>query len=53
MTENSVREVMRVADPQGVYQRTQQNRTIVRREYYVQFSNQIWHIDGNLKLIRL
>lgn len=52
VTEVRVREVLRIADPQVVYQRTPLHRVIVRREYYVDFNNQMWYIDGNLKLIR-
>lgn len=48
-----VREVMRTADPVGVYQRTiDRNKTIRRRQYFVKYSNQMWHIDGNHKLAR-
>jgi len=50
LTQNRVREVMRRVDPEGVYHRTQQNRAIVRRQYFVRFSNFLWHIDTNLKL---
>jgi hypothetical protein len=53
VTDQRVREVMRLVDPQGVYYRTtKRNRIIRRREYNVKYSNWIWHIDGNLKLIR-
>lgn len=50
--ENRVREIMRVVDPSGVYQRTSANRAIVRRVYFVQYSNDLWHIDTNMKLVR-
>lgn len=52
VTDLRVRNAMRYVDPLGVAQRTQQNRIIMRRVYYVQYSNQLWHIDANLKLIR-
>jgi hypothetical protein len=50
--EYRIRELMREVDPQGVYQRTRSNRAIVRREYFVRYSNEMWHIDTNLKLVR-
>lgn len=53
VTDQRVREIMRFVDPVGVYQRTiQKNQLIRRRRYFVEYSNQIWHIDGNHKLIR-
>ena len=47
-----VRIAMRSADPAGVYQRTLTNRAIVRRQYNIQYFNQMWHLDTNMKLIR-
>ena len=52
VTDVRVRLGMRIVDPIGVYQRTAQNRAIVRRKYYVKYSNQLWHLDTNMKLIR-
>jgi len=52
LTQYRIREVMRRVDPEGVYYRTQQNRAINRRQYFVRFSNYLWHIDTNLKLRR-
>lgn len=52
VTDVRVRLRMRTVDPVGVYQRTAQNRAIVRRQYHVAYSNQLWHIDTNMKLIR-
>jgi len=52
VTDLRVREVMRTVDPQGVYLRTLSNRAIVRRVYYVKYSNSMWHLDTNMKLIR-
>jgi len=53
VTDYRVRLLMRTVDPDGVYQRTMiRNRVIRRRTYYVKYSNQLWHIDGNLKLNR-
>jgi len=54
VSEERVRGIMRICDPLGVYQRTiRRNRTIRRRQYYVKYSNESWHIDANLKLVRL
>jgi hypothetical protein len=52
VTEHRLREIMREVDPEGVFQRTRENRAIVRRVYFVRYSNEIWHIDTNLKLVR-
>jgi hypothetical protein len=53
VTQYRVREVLREVDPLGVLQRTSQNRAIYRRQYYVPYSNTMWHIDTNMKLVRL
>jgi len=46
--------MIRQIDPEGVSDRTNaRDRTMGRREYSVKHSNSIWHIDANLKLIRL
>jgi hypothetical protein len=52
VTEYRIRDLLRTLDPIGVYQRTTQNRAIFRRQYYVDYSNQLWHLDTNMKLIR-
>ena len=52
VTDHRVRAVMRVTDPLGVYHRTQTNRAIVRRQYFVTHFNELWHLDTNMKLIR-
>jgi hypothetical protein len=52
LTDQRVRESMRLVDPAGVYQRTLSNRAIVRRQYNVEYFNQLWHLDTNMKLIR-
>ncbi len=44
VTELMVRDVMRTVDPDGVFHRTAQNRAIVRRIYYVKYSNDLWHL---------
>lgn len=50
--EARLRKAMKIVDPVGVEIRALQNRAIVRREYFVPYSNDMWHIDTNLKLIR-
>ena len=52
VTDYRVRDVMRRVDPEGVYARTLCNRAIVRRQYFVTYFNELWHLDTNLKLIR-
>jgi hypothetical protein len=52
VTEHRVRDALKILDPVGVYQRTTQNRAIFRRQYFVEYSNQLWHLDTNMKLIR-
>jgi hypothetical protein len=52
VTQLRIREIMREVDPLGVFQRTTENRAIVRRQYYVPYSNSMWHIDTNMKLVR-
>ena len=46
-----VRESMRRVDPNGVFLRAIEIRT-VRRRYQVPGPQALWHIDGNHKLIR-
>lgn len=43
---------LRRVDPIGVEIRRGQNRAIVRRQYFVTYSMEIWHIDTHHKLIR-
>jgi len=52
VTEQRVRQAKRLVDPEGVDDRRSQNRATVRRVYHVNYSNRIWHIDANIKLIR-
>ena len=52
-TDYRVRESMRKVDPEGVYYRTLTSRAIVRRQYFVKYFNKLWHLDTNMKLIRL
>ena len=53
VTEIRIRSAMKAVDPEGVEARTAlRNRLIRRRKYFVQYSNELWHIDGNLKLKR-
>ncbi|CAG7830215.1 unnamed protein product [Allacma fusca] len=47
-----IRESVKRVDPRGVFQRTISYRIIVRRKYFVRHSNDIWHIDTHLKLVR-
>jgi len=47
-----IRRVMWEVDPNGVYGRLSQSRVIIRRKYFVPFSNSMWHIDTHLKLKR-
>ena len=39
-------------DPVGVADRWSRNRAINRRAYFVPHPNALWHIDGNMSLIR-
>jgi hypothetical protein len=47
-----IREIMREVNASGVLQQTTEHRAIVRRQYYVQYSNSMWHIDTNMKVGR-
>ena len=47
-----VRESMRRVDPNGVFLRAIEIRTVRRRRYQVPGPQALWHIDGNHKLIR-
>ena len=47
-----VRESMRRVDPNGVFLRAIEIRTVRRRMYQVPGPLALWHIDGNHKLIR-
>ena len=44
-----VRDALRRTDPEGVLMR---QRLGIRRRKYVTFPLELWHIDGNHKLIR-
>lgn len=46
------RESMRRVDPNGVFLRAIEIRTVRRRRYQVSGPLALWHIDGNHKLIR-
>ncbi|CAG7831034.1 unnamed protein product, partial [Allacma fusca] len=50
--QSMIRESVKRVDPRGVFQRTMSSRIIVRRKYFVKHSNDIWHIDTHLKLVR-
>ena len=50
--EGRVRESVERVDPVGVAIRWSRNRTIHRRVYRVPYPNALWHIDGNMALIR-
>ena len=52
LTENAVRESLNRVDPIGVARRWSRNRCIQRRVYSVPHPNALWHIDGNMRLIR-
>ena len=44
-----IRESIHRIDPSGVAER---RRTIRRRVYHVEYSNKVWHMDSNHKIIR-
>ena len=50
--EYRVRAALRRVDPSGVMRRWSRHRCIHRRQYSVPHPNAIWHIDGNMALIR-
>lgn len=50
--ESRVRSSLRRVDPSGVMRRRARHRCIHRRRYSVPHPNAMWHIDGNMSLIR-
>ena len=50
--QNLIGECMRRVNPEGVLLRALELRTVQRRRYQVCGPLALWHIDGNLKLIR-
>lgn len=50
--QNCIRECMRRVNPEGVFLRALELRTVCRRRYQVRGPLALWHIDGNHKLIR-
>ena len=52
LQQSRVREAMRRVDPEGVLIRSLQLTTVSRRSYNVHQPLQLWHLDGNHKLIR-
>lgn len=52
LQQSRIREAMRRVDPEGVLIRSFQLTTVSRRSYNVHQPLQLWHLDGNHKLIR-
>ncbi len=52
LTERVVRESLNRVDPVGVAVRWSHQRCIPRRVYSVPHPNALWHIDGNMRLVR-
>ena len=52
LQQSKIREAMRRTDPEGVLVRSLQLTTVARRSYNVHCPLQLWHLDGNHKLIR-
>ncbi len=50
--ERRVRESMRLVDPISVAYRHSRRGTVDRRRYNVPYPNAMWHVDGNMSLIR-
>jgi hypothetical protein len=50
--ESRVRSSLSRVDPLGVASRLSRNRSINRRRYCVPHPNAVWHLDGNMKLVR-
>lgn len=48
-TYTTVRQILKILDPEGVHLRSA--RRLRRRQYYVRGPNDVWHIDGNDKLL--
>lgn len=52
LQESRVRCSLRRVDPLGVASRWSRNRAINRWRYCVPHPNAVWHLDGNMKLVR-
>ena len=52
LSEKAVRSSLERIDPIGMAQRWCRHRCINRRVYYAPHPNAVWHIDGNMSLIR-
>ena len=50
--DNRVRRALDLVDPVGVAVRWSRNRSIHRRKYNVPHPNALWHLDGNMSLVR-
>lgn len=50
--ESLIRASVQRVDPEGVATRWSRHRSIHRRVYSVPYPNALWHIDGNMSLIR-
>lgn len=51
VTRSRVREMLIRVNPAAAARRW--SRTVARRVYHVPYPNSLWHIDGNMRLIRL
>lgn len=51
VTRHRVREMLVRINPAAAARRW--SSTVARRVYYVPHPNSLWHIDGNMRLIRL
>lgn len=51
VTRTRVREMLMRINPTAAARRW--SRTVARRVYYAPYPNSLWHIDGNMRLIRL
>lgn len=51
VTRSRVREMLTRVNPTAAARRW--SRTVARRVYHVPYPNSLWHIDGNMRLIRL
>lgn len=52
ISERRVRESLARVDPISIAYRWSRNGNIHRRQYHAPYPNAIWHIDGNMSLIR-
>lgn len=51
ITRSRVRDMLARVNPTAAARRW--SRTVSRRVYHVPYPNSLWHIDGNMRLIRL